>query len=93
MTKFNKRVYHNLAKIKVPEEFEGISIAKSNWHIIVVEATKFKRSNFLRYFFEAKNSIVKDLPEYMHGKSKCGYLIKILRQDNAKENVATVKMA
>ncbi len=29
----------------------------------------------------------------MHDKSKCGHPIKILRQDNAKENVAAVKMA
>ncbi len=29
-TKFNRRVYHNLAKIKVPEEFKGVTITKSN---------------------------------------------------------------
>ncbi len=78
-TKFNGRVYHNLAKIKVPEEFEGVTITKSNWHILVDEATKFKRSNF----FEMKGRIIEDLPEYMHGESMQGHPIKILSQDNA----------
>ncbi len=53
------------------------------------EATKFKRSKF----FETKGGIIKDLPKYLHGKSMRGNPIKILRQDNAKENVAAIKMA
>jgi hypothetical protein len=87
--KFNGRIYHNLAKIKVPEEFEGVTITKFNWHILVDEATKFKRSKF----FETKGGIVEDLPQYMHGELLQGHPIKILRQDNTKENVAAIKMA
>ncbi len=45
-TKFNGRTYHNLAKIKVPEEFEGVTITMSNWHILVDKATNFKCSKF-----------------------------------------------
>jgi hypothetical protein len=88
-TKFNGRVYHNLAKIKVPEEFEGVTITKSNWHILVDKATKFKCSKF----FETKGGIIKDLPKYMHGELMQGHPFKILRQDNMKENVAAIKMA
>ncbi len=88
-TKFNGWIYHNLAKIKVPEEFEGVTITKSNWHILVDEATKFKWS----IFFETKGGIIKDFPKYMQEELMQGHLIKILRQDNAKENVAVIKMA
>ncbi len=45
-TEFSGQVYHALAKFKVPEEFEGVTITKSNWHILVDKATKFKHSNF-----------------------------------------------
>ncbi len=89
MTNFNGQVYHNLAEIKVPEEFEGVTITKSNWHILVFETTKFKRSKF----FETKGRLIKDLPKYMHGALMQGHPIKILRQDNAKENVAAIKTA
>jgi hypothetical protein len=88
MTKFNGRVYQDLAKIKVPEEFEGVTITKSNWHILVDEATKFNRSKF----FEMKGGIIEGLPKYMHGELMRGHPIKILRQDNAKENVAAIKI-
>jgi hypothetical protein len=88
-TKFNGRVYHNLAKIKLPKEFEGVTITKSNWHILVDEATKFKHS----IFFEMKGEIIKDLPKYMHGESMQGHPIKVLRQDSTKEIVADIKMA
>ncbi len=53
------------------------------------EATKFKCS----IFFETKGGISKDLPKYMHGELMQGHPIKILRQDNAKKNVAAIKMA
>ncbi len=33
------------------------------------------------------------MPEYMHGELMQGHPIKILRQDNAKENVAAINMA
>jgi hypothetical protein len=89
VTKFNRWVYHDLAKIKVPEEFEGETITKSNWHILVDKVTKFKRSKF----FETKGGIIKELPKYMHSKLIRGHPIKILRQDYAKENVAAIKMA
>ncbi len=40
-----------------------------------------------------KGRIIKDLPKYMHGELMQGHPIKILRQDNVKENVAAIKMA
>jgi hypothetical protein len=46
-TEFNGRVFHDLSKIKVPEELGEIEIAKSNWHIAVNKASGFKRSAFL----------------------------------------------
>ncbi len=52
------------------------------------EATKFKCSNF----FETKGGIIEDLPKYMHGKLMQGHPLKILKQDNSKENVAAIKM-
>ncbi len=45
-TEFNGQVFHNLAKIKDPEELGEIEIAKSNWHILVDEAIGFNRSSF-----------------------------------------------
>jgi hypothetical protein len=39
-----------------------------------------------------KGRIIEDLP-YMHGELMQGHPNKILRQDNAKENVAAIKMA
>ncbi len=87
--KFNGRVFHDLSKIKVPDEFEGITTAKSNWHLMVDEASKFKCSKF----FETKRGMIPDLPKYMHVKEKQGYPIKILQQDNAKENIAAIKLA
>ena len=44
-------------------------------------------------FFETKGGIIKDLPKYMHGKLIQGHPIKVLRQDNTKEDVAAIKMA
>jgi hypothetical protein len=46
-TEFNGQVFHDLSKIKVPEELGKIEIAKSNWHIAVNEASGYKRSAFL----------------------------------------------
>jgi hypothetical protein len=45
-SEFNGRAFHDLAKIKVPDELEGIILQQSNWHILVDEATGFKRSTF-----------------------------------------------
>ncbi len=86
---FNSRVFHDLSKIRAPDELEEIEIAKSNWHILIDEATGFKRSAF----FITKVGIIQDMCEYMHGEKECGYPIKILRQDNPKENVGMIKMA
>ncbi len=71
----NGTVFHNISKIKVPDEFKGITIAKSNWHLMVDEASKFKRSKV----FETKGGMIPNLPKYMHAEEKQGYLIKILR--------------
>ncbi len=61
-TEFNGRVFHDLSKIKVPEELREIEITKSNLHIAVDEAPGFKRSAF----FVTKRGIVDNMCEYMH---------------------------
>jgi hypothetical protein len=73
----------------VPDELEGIILQRSNWHILVDEATGFKRSTF----HKTKGGIVQDMCEHMHSKAARGHPILILRQDNAKENLALIKMA
>ena len=78
-----------MAKIKVPDELEGIILQRSNWHILVDEATGFKRSTF----HKTKGGIVQDMCEHMHSKAARDQPILILRQDNAKENLALIKMA
>jgi hypothetical protein len=88
-SKFNGQAFHDLAKTKVPDELEGIILQRSNWHILVDEATGFKRSTF----HETKGGIVQDMCEHMHSKAARGCPILILRQDNAKENLALIKMA
>jgi hypothetical protein len=88
-SKFNGQAFHDLAKIKVPDELEGIILQRSNWHILVDEATGFKRSTF----HKTKGGIVQDTCEHMHSKAARGHPILILRQDNAKENLALIKMA
>ncbi len=45
-TEFNGRAFHDLSKIKVPEELGQIEIAKSSWHIAVDKVLGFKRSAF-----------------------------------------------
>lgn len=56
---------------------------------MVKKATKFKVSKFL----ETKGGLVQYLAEYMYTEKERGYPIKILRQDNAKENIAAIKHA
>jgi hypothetical protein len=55
-TIFNRRVGHDLSKIKALDGME-VTINKSNWHIMVDKAMGFKRSTF----FETKAEII----EYM----------------------------
>jgi hypothetical protein len=88
-SKFNGQAFHDLAKIKVPDELEGIILQRSNWHILVDEARGFKRSTF----HKTKGGIVKDMCEHMHSEAARGHPILILRQDNAKANLALIKMA
>ncbi len=57
-----------------------MTINKSNWHIMVDIATRFKRSTF----FETKAGII-------HSKALQGHPIQVLCQDNAGENVKLVK--
>ena len=83
---------HNLAKIRVPdsEEFKDMTINKSNRQLIVDKVTKLKMSKF----FETKGGMIPYLAEFMHGKKEHGYLgypVRILRQDNARENIAAIK--
>ncbi len=73
-SKKNREVFHDLSKIKVPDEFEGITIAKSNWHLMVDEASKFKLSKYV----ETKGCMIPNLPKYMHAEEKQGFPIKIL---------------
>jgi hypothetical protein len=86
---FNGQAFHDLAKIKVPDELEGIILQWSNWHILVDEAMGFKRSTF----HKTKGKIVQDMWEHMYSEAARGHPILILRQDNAKENLALIKMA
>jgi hypothetical protein len=86
---FNGRVFQDLSKIRAPDELGEIEIAKSNWHILIDEATGFKRSAF----FITKGGIIQDMCEYMHGEKEGSYPIKILHQDNAKESFGMIKMA
>jgi hypothetical protein len=75
--------------MKVPEQLQGINIAKSNWHIVVDEATGFKRSKF----FETKGGILQDMCEYMYYEKECAHPIQVLRRDNAIEIMALIKIA
>ncbi len=88
-SEFNGQAFHDLAKIKVPDELEGIILQRSNWHILVDEATGFKRSTY----HKTKGGIVQDMCERMHSEAARGHPILILRQDNAKENLVLIKMA
>ena len=88
---FNGRVMHDLAKIKVQEEdgYAGATINKSNWHLLVDEVMKFKKSKF----FETKGEIVEYIAKWMHGKKEQGHPVQVLRMDNSGENVKVVKNA
>jgi hypothetical protein len=84
----NRRVGHDLSKIKVPEGLD-VTINKPNWHIMVNQLLGFKLSNF----FVTKNEIINYMCLIMHSEAERGYPIQILHQDNAEENVKLVKMA
>jgi hypothetical protein len=88
-SKFNGQDFHDLAKIKVPDELEGIILQWLNWHIQVDEAMGFERSTI----HKTKGGIVQDMCEHMHSKAARVHPILILRQDNAKENLVLIKMA
>ncbi len=89
-SEFNSQVFHNLAKIKVPEELREIDISKSNWHILVDNKLMgFKQSTF----FETKGGIIQNMCKYMHSEKERSHPIGILHQDNAIENVALIKIA
>jgi hypothetical protein len=81
-TTFNGRVGHDLSKIKAPEGMD-VRIHKSNWHILVDEMSGFKCSAF----FETKDGMIDYTCNLMHSKAECGHPIRVLRQDNAGENV------
>jgi hypothetical protein len=87
-TIFNGRVGNNSSKIKAPEGME-VTINKSNWHVMVDEATEFKR----RAFFDTKAGLIEYMCQKNHSKALQGHPIHILRQDNAGENVKLVKIA
>ena len=87
-TTFNGRVGHDLAKIKAPEGME-VRINKPNWHILVDEMSGFKRSAF----FETKSGMIDYMCNLMHSEAERGHPIRVLRQDNAGENVKLIKTA
>ncbi len=87
-TIFNGRVNCDLSKIKALEGRE-VTINKSNWHIMVNKATRFKRSAF----FETKIVIIEFMCKIMHSKDLQGHTIQVLCQGNKGENVKLVKMA
>jgi hypothetical protein len=63
-TIFNGRVSHGLLKIKALKGME-VTINKLNWHVMVNEATGFKRSAF----FETKAGIIEYMCRTMHSKA------------------------
>jgi hypothetical protein len=68
---------------------EGNTISKPNRHILIDKASRFKQSKF----HITKGAIIPDMCQYMHSEKERGYPIQILRQDNAKENMALIKIA
>ncbi len=87
-TTFNGQVGHDLSKIKAPEGMT-VQIHKSNWHVLVDEMSGFKRSAF----FETKSCMIDYMCNLMHSEAEHGYPIRVLRQDNAGENVKLIKTA
>jgi hypothetical protein len=63
-TIFNGRVGRDLSKIKAPEGMK-VTINKSNWHMMVYEATGFKRSAF----FQTKDGIINYMCKMMHSNA------------------------
>ncbi len=86
---YNGQCFHDIAMIKVPEKMEGITNSKPNWHIFIDEASGFKQSKV----HITKGATIPDMCQYMHSVKERGYPIRILRQDNAKENVVLIKIA
>ncbi len=86
---YNGQCFHDIATIKVPEKMEGITTSEPNWHILIDEALGFKQSKF----HILKGAIIPDMCQYMHSEKERGFPIQILRQENAKENVALIKIA
>jgi hypothetical protein len=70
---FNGRVGHNLSKIKALEGME-VTINKSNWHIMINEATGFKKSAFSK----TNAGIIEYMCQTMHSKALCGHPIQVL---------------
>jgi hypothetical protein len=50
---FNRQCFQDIATIKVPEKMEVIMIRKPNWHILIDEASGFKKANS---YYERSNS-------------------------------------
>ena len=79
----NGRVFLDLSVIKRPKEMDDISITKGNWCLIVDEATGMKFSSF----HETKNGMIEPVCEKFSKWSKAGKPVKVVRCDNAGENV------
>jgi hypothetical protein len=87
-TILNGRVGYDLWKNKALEGME-VTINKSNWSIMVEEATEFKRSTF----YETKVGIIEYMCQTMHFEALQGHPIQVLRQNNAGETFKLVKTA
>jgi hypothetical protein len=69
-TTFNRRVGHDLSRIKVPEGLD-VTINMPNWHIMVDQLSGFKQSNY----FVTKNEIINYMCQIMHSEAERGYPI------------------
>jgi hypothetical protein len=65
------------------------TINKSNWHMMVNKAIRFKRSAL----FQTKDGIINYMCKIMHFEALQEHPIQVLRQDNAGKNVKLVKTA
>ena len=86
---FNGQVSHDIAFLKLLKNITRVEINRGNWHIAIDDASRFKKSTF----HQRKNGIIDDICKWMHSETAQLFPIKIVRSDNAKENIAAVKKA
>ena len=84
----NGRIFLDLSKIKAPKDLD-ITVTKSNWRLMVCEYTGLKFSDF----FETKDGMVEPTCVKMNQWKQQGKPVKIVRMDNAGENLKLAKQA